>query len=64
MIGAAQKLEAKICYCSVFEECYLANSADNNGRATPVTSCPAVAGAFQDNEDMSDLGRADKAGKK
>ena len=33
------KLKVRICYCSVFEDCWIADSG--NDRATPVKQCPA-----------------------
>ncbi|KPF73293.1 hypothetical protein IP88_09510 [alpha proteobacterium AAP81b] len=52
MVQLAGQLETRVCYCSVFDECYVADSRANHGRAEHVEKCPAPAAAFDD-----DIGR-------
>lgn len=49
MIRLAGQLETRICYCSVFDECYVADSRRRHGRAEHVEACPVPSAAFDDD---------------
>lgn len=49
MIRLAGNLESRVCYCSVFDECYLADSRRQRGRAEHVEKCPVPKGLFADD---------------
>lgn len=47
------KLKVRICYCSVFEDCWVADSSSD--RATPVKQCPADWHQFYGSAELSKL---------
>ncbi len=51
LLEATQALQTRTCYCSVFDECFEADSRKNKGRPARVERCEVRAGAF--NEDIS-----------
>ena len=48
LLKAAQKFETRICYCSVFNECYESDSRKAKGRPIDVDRCEAKPGAFDE----------------
>lgn len=49
MIRFAGRLETRVCYCSVFDECYLADSRRDHGAAVHVDKCPVPAALYDDD---------------
>ena len=45
----ASALRARLCYCSVFDECYVVDNRVDRGRATKTRSCPVVPVPYQDD---------------
>ncbi len=48
-VAAATALETRICYCSVFDDCYLADSRRENARPARVKECPRPATPYDDD---------------
>jgi hypothetical protein len=42
-------LKARVCYCSVFDECFVADDRKQTSRSVRVSHCPAVEVPFQDD---------------
>lgn len=49
MLRTAEELRSRVCYCSVFDECYVADSRAENARPKPVDNCPKPEVAFRDS---------------
>lgn len=49
MLALGTKLETRICYCSVFDDCYVSDSRVRRGRATRADACPAIKTAFDED---------------
>jgi hypothetical protein len=45
----AGQIESRVCFCSVFEECRVADSRVDNGRPGTVDRCPAPEVPYQDD---------------
>jgi hypothetical protein len=58
MIKLASQLQTRVCYCSVFDECYVADSRVANGRASHVETCPVPQTAYSDDVGATLLGQA------
>jgi len=48
-IKAASSIESRMCYCSVFDDCYVTDTRDARRRAKTVGSCPVPAVAYDDD---------------
>jgi hypothetical protein len=42
-------LESRVCYCSVFDECYVSDTRANHGRPIAVNRCPAPPAPYDDD---------------
>lgn len=45
----SSRLRSRVCYCSVFDECYVTDSKADRGRPTYVKTCPAASSQYQDD---------------
>jgi hypothetical protein len=44
-----ERFRSRVCYCSVFEECYVTDSNTDRGRPRYVKKCPSVSAQYQDD---------------
>ena len=42
------RFRSRVCYCSVFDECYITDSKKDRGRPAYVKKCPVVSSAYED----------------
>lgn len=47
-IAHANQLKSRVCYCSVFNDCYIVETGRERGRPTSVLACPAPQTPFDD----------------
>ncbi|MDX2233351.1 MAG: hypothetical protein NW200_02520 [Hyphomonadaceae bacterium] len=57
-VAAATALETRICYCSVFDDCYVSDSRRDNGRPERMTRCPRPVSSYDDDVSSLILGPA------
>lgn len=49
MVKTAAAMESRVCFCSVFDECHIADSRTKAGRPARVDACPAAPTSFRDD---------------
>lgn len=55
LLRGADAIKARICYCSVFDECYVNDTRDRQPRPLRVEVCPVPAQPFRDDRSAAEL---------
>lgn len=58
MVATAGNLESRVCFCSVFDECRVADSREKSPKPVVVASCPVPTISFSDDVSSLMLSRA------